>query len=243
MNHKQPLSDELLNAFVDNELDQEDTVYVQGLIENDADIRRRVDELRSIKNLLNASYPVASGSTGDRSNDAALGFGKFIQYGIAACLLIGVGVLVGLSLDSITPLGQPQGYQTTAIGLSQKPETVKVLFHLNRDDAAGFQQILNQVESLLAEYQNKPDQLHIEIVANGTGLNLYRADNVRFAAKIQKFRKAYNNVAFLGCQNTYLRLSRETGKEIILLPEINMVALGISHVLRRQRSGWAYIQA
>ena len=87
--------------------------------------------------------------------------------------------------------------------LDKNPQTVNVLFHINRDDIGAFQQVLNQVESLLAEYQNNPEKLHIEIVANGTGLNLYRADKAEFAARIHRFRELYENVVFIGCENTY----------------------------------------
>jgi len=239
MNNHEPLSDEILNAFVDQELDQKDMLEVQRAIEENIDVRRRVDELRSVKSLLKASYPPSV----SRDRKLPSRIWKTLRYGLAASLLVGLGVLIGTSLDSFNGPGQSQTYDSAAVQQDQKPETIKVLFHINRNDAAGFQQVLNQVESLLAEYQDNPDRLRIEIVANGTGLNLYRADNPRFAEKIRKLRDSNKNVAFLGCQTTLKRLSREYGQTLTLLPGVKMVDLGISHVLKRQRSGWAYVQA
>jgi intracellular sulfur oxidation DsrE/DsrF family protein len=239
MSDKEQPSDEMLNAFVDHELDHEDMLDVQRLIDADTDVRRRVDELRSVKNLLKASYPPLT----NRDSKMPADTWKLFRYGVAACLLLVVGGIIGIGLDSINAPGQSQKYDSAIAQIDQKPETVNVLFHINRNDVAGFQQVLNQVESLLAEYAGNLDNLHVEIVANGTGLNLYRADNARFADKIQKLRDMYKNVAFLGCENTYHRLSREYGQELTLMPEIVMVRLGISHVLQRQRAGWAYIPA
>jgi len=239
MSDKQQPSDEMLNAFVDHELDREDRLDVQRLIENDADVARRVEELRTVKNLLKASYPPAT----DRDSKMPAETWKLFRYGVAACLLLVVGGFIGIGLDSINVPGQSQTYDSAVVQIDQKSETVNVLFHINRNDVAGFQQVLNQVESLLTEYAGNLDKLHVEIVANGTGLNLYRADNARFADKIQKLRDTYKNVVFLGCQSTYVRLSREYGQELTLMPGIVMVRLGISHVLQRQRAGWAYIPA
>jgi intracellular sulfur oxidation DsrE/DsrF family protein len=212
---------------------------VQRRINNDADVRRRVEELLSLKNLLQASYPVSTEMNGPEPVE----IWKFLRYGLAAGVLLVVGGFIGMSLNSINAPLQSQNAETAIARLEQKPETVKVLFHINRDDIAAFQQVLSQVESLIAEYRHSPDKLQVEIVANGTGLHLYRADNAELVAKIQKFRDSYQNVAFLGCENTYHRLSLEYGRELVLMPGITMVRLGISHVLQRQRSGWAYIQA
>lgn len=236
MSDNEQISDEILNAFVDRELDREDILEVQRLILKDADVRRRVDELRSLKSLLKASYPPVA----DENHSWTFKFDRVLRYGLAACVLLVVGALIGGSFQSIN---QPAQNDASAARFDQKPENTKVLFHINRDDPGGFQQVLNQVQSLLEEYQGRLDQLHIEIVANGAGLNLYRAENARFADSIKKLRESYNNVAFIGCQNTYDRLSREYGETFFLMPEINMVKLGISHVLQRQRAGWAYIQA
>jgi intracellular sulfur oxidation DsrE/DsrF family protein len=239
MSNKEQPSDEILNAFVDDELDHEDMLDVQRLIESDADVRRRIDELRSVKSLLKASYPPVT----DRDSKMPAETWKLIRYGVAACLLLVVGGIIGTSLSMFNAPGQSQKYDSAKVQIDQKPETVNVLFHINRNDGAGFQQVLNQVESLLTEYAGNLDKLRVEIVANGTGLNLYRADNARFADKIQKLQGRYKNVVFLGCQSAYVRLSREYGQELTLMPEIVMVRLGISHVLQRQRTGWAYIPA
>jgi intracellular sulfur oxidation DsrE/DsrF family protein len=239
MSDKDQISDEILNAFVDQELGDEDMRDVLRLMESNADVRRRVDELNSIKRLLKASFPPLTG----RDSKAASDIWKLLRYGIAACLLLLVGGLIGSGLNSFNQSGASLNYKSDTVRLDQKTGTVNVLFHINRNDGSGFQQVLNQVESLIAEYQSNPDKLHIEIVANGTGLNLYRADNARFSDKIQKMRDSYKNVVFLGCENTFHRLSLEYGQDLVLMPEITMVRLGIGHVLQRQRSGWAYIQA
>lgn len=239
MNDKELTSDEALNAFLDNELDQADRQTLRQLIEADADLRLRVEQLQSIKSLLQSAYP--QGQSIDQPASSMTW--SLPGYAAAAIILIMLGVLLGANLDGLfaperVPIGGLPGSAN-----AQQAGQFNVLFHASRNDATSFRQMLNQAEALLNDPRIDSENLRIEIVANGDGLNLFRQDNAAFAAEIRRLLSSHDNINFLGCSNSLKRLSVMQNQVFVLMPEIGMLSLGVMHVLQRQRSGWAYIQA
>lgn len=239
MNNREMVPDETLNAFIDNELDQADRQELLALIEHDADVRLRVEQLSSIKNLLQSAFPQTPAK--DRPDTAVQW--TMPRYAVAASILVLLGVLLGVNLDGWVAPDPALSNGLPVSTSAQQTGQFNVLFHANRNDVASFLQVLNQAEALLNDARIDPENLHIEIVANGDGLNLFRMDNAVFAAEIKRLLSSHKNISFLGCSNSLRRLSENNNQPLILLPEIHMVSLGIMHVLQRQRSGWAYIQA
>ena len=238
MNDKELTSDEALNALLDNELDQADQRTLCKLIEGDADLRRRVEQLRSIKSLLQSAYP--QGPTIDAPASTVIW--SLPRYAVAAIILIMLGVLLGANLDGLIAPERVSNGGLPASANAQQVGQFNVLFHASRNDAAGFRQLLNQAEALLNDPRIDSGNLRIEIVANGDGLNLLRQDNVAFAGEIRRLLSSHGNINFLGCSNSLQRLSEKHNLVFVLMPEIGMVNLGVMHVLQRQRSGWTYIQ-
>ncbi len=121
-------------------------------------------------------------------------------------------------------------------------DVVKVLIHVSSARAARSTETLDEIESLVRHYRSERQNARVEVVMNGEGLNLVRADVTHFAERIRRMQQEYDNLTFAACQNTIVRLKREQGVIAQLLPGVTVIDSGVAQIMRRQQQGWAYIQ-
>jgi len=245
VNPRETFSDEFLNAYVDGELDSAEKTRLLEALCHDEQLNMRVCELQKIRELLQHAYthpPASPGSqtrNGDHSN-------HWFGVGIAASIMLVVGGLLGWGLH---------GYQSPHNGLLDIAQTIqvnpltvnndntwRVVLHVTTADPYRLKTVLDEVEDLLGSHLPHQNTIKVEILANGRGLDLLRADTSPFAARIQALQARYNNLAFKACQKAINRLQREQRIEVKLLPAAQVVPTAIGEVIHRQQQGWAYIQ-
>jgi uncharacterized protein len=127
-------------------------------------------------------------------------------------------------------------------GNAREAKQARVLVHITNDDTTRLNQALDDIESLLTYYRNAHQNARIEVVLNGRGLGLVRADTSKFAMRISRLQGEYKNLTFAACQNTIDRLKREQGVVVRLLPGVTVIDSGMAEIMRRQDQGWAYLQ-
>jgi len=120
--------------------------------------------------------------------------------------------------------------------------TAKVLIHVSQADAARSPETLDEIENLVRFYREQHQSARVEVVINAGGLDLVRADTTRFAERIRRMQRDYDNLTFAACQNTIDRLKREHGITARLLPGVTVIDSGVAQIMRRQQQGWAYIR-
>lgn len=247
MNDTNHISDELLNAFIDDQLDTKDKEQIFAQIAKDPALNKRVCELRSCRELVRLAYqntppaPIRSKTLSTPRNK----WGSWIT-GIAATVLVAVGVLIGAQLNSIqtsgvVPMAINDGASTTRVVLASNA-TTKVLFHLSSRDPEVMRTALDELESVLDYYERTGEKAKIEMITNGGGIDLLRVDTSLFADRVLAMQKRYTNLTFVTCQNTIDRLKREHGITAKLLPGTVVIDSGVAQIMRRQQEGWAYIQ-
>lgn len=121
--------------------------------------------------------------------------------------------------------------------------TMKVLIHVSQANAAHSPETLDEIENLVRYYNEQHQSARVEVVINAGGLDLVRADITRFAERIRRMQRDYDNLTFAACQNTIDRLKREQGITARLLPGVTVIDSGVAQIMRRQQQGWAYIRA
>jgi intracellular sulfur oxidation DsrE/DsrF family protein len=250
MNNKTPISDELINAFVDNQLSLEEREQLYTELARDQDLSHQVCELRSVSDLTRLAYqqiPMApSGYTynGDQSSHGARRHANWFS-GLAAGLILCVGVLIGWQLKNLPAVNAVQSATAPAGAVrhvAAKDDVTKVLFHLNSPKADVAREALDEVENLLQLYARQGQKARIEFITNGGGINLLRADASPFPKRILAMQKRYPNLVFVTCKNSIDRLKEERGITAKLLPGIVVIDSGVAQIMRRQQEGWAYIQ-
>lgn len=262
----QKFSDEFLNAFVDDQLaaDEKGRAYIQ--ISQDENLNRQVCELRKMHELVQLAYrdlPMPAERQIERKR-RRIG----TRTGVAATLVLGLALGTQIEMPNSTPtpmatksapatstmkhVAAPTPVSVSSTALTAKPLSNdrtaygtlanKVLIHIADDDTIQIGQALDEIESLLKYYRASGQNARLEVVINGKGLELVRADTSIFAERIHKLQREFDNLTFAACQNSIDRLKREQGILVRLLPGVVVIDSGMAELMRRQNQGWTYIQ-
>ena len=78
--------------------------------------------------------------------------------------------------------------------------------------------------------------MKIEIVAYGPVLNMLKAESKVAARRAEALD---NEVALLACENT---MTNTKVTKADMYGGISFVMAGVTHIMKRQREGWAYIR-
>lgn len=237
MNRDKSISDELLSAFVDNQLSLEDKEELYATINRDNELNRQVCEIRKVRDLMQTAYRDVPEAPSHENSDSGSSGGNYWRN-IAASVVMAMGVVIGWQLNHS---GNDSPAQRMAANDAASTQT-KILFHLNSNRADSITEALSELENTLQYYERTGQKARIEFVTNGSGLSLLRKDITRHADKIQALQHKYKNLVFVACQNTIDRLKKEHGVTAKLLPGVVVIDSGVAQIMRRQQQGWAYIQ-
>jgi len=118
----------------------------------------------------------------------------------------------------------------------QKKPTAKqrVLFQVSDNDPAKWSLALNNAKNVQADLGK--DNVQIEIVAYGPGLAMLKADSKvgdRLAGALD------DSVGLIACENT-MQNTKVTRDQ--MYDGIKYVQAGVTHIMKRQQEGWAYIR-
>ena len=238
MNRRTTCSDEELHRFVDGELSDGERTFVSDLLEQNPQLADRVMRYRMTDDLLRQAFnavdaPIRPAPRQHRGRVLA-------RAAAAAALFVPLGFLAGwlarpaldghghqALLSGGTSLGAPAGV------------SVNALFHIDADDPAAMEEVLDRVESLLAN--DDGPNARIEVVANAGGLNLLRADNSAYAERLRAMLARYPNLTIVACANTIKRFA-ERGTKVRLIGDVRTDETAVDHIVQRLQQGWTYIK-
>ena len=110
----------------------------------------------------------------------------------------------------------------------------RVIFQVSDNDPGKWQLALNNAKNVQADLGK--DNVEIEIVAYGPGLNMLKAES-KVAAGLAGALD--NNVGLIACENT-MHNTKVTRDD--MYHGIAYVQAGVTHIMKRQREGWSYIR-
>ena len=143
MSREKIISDELINAFVDNQLSLEDKEQLYSQISSDQELNRQVCEIRKIRDMLQLAYrdvpqpPVTGKTESARRN----------WRNVAAGFVLALGIVIGWQINVANHSGK-----MLMSGAPAANNQIKVLFHLNSDDPQRVKEALVDVEGLMKFY-------------------------------------------------------------------------------------------
>jgi len=246
MSEPDKYSDEFLSAFVDGQLAAEEKERVYLELSRDEALGRRVCELRGMRELVRAAYENPPLPSRLRRAPA---IGRRAA-GAAAALVLALSLALGWLLQTPAVSQQPPDQTAPAVGsAADAPPAagvtgapVRVVIHVSDSGRAHVAQALDEIEGLLKFYRAHHQNARVEVVINGDGLGMVRADAAPFPERIRRLQREYGNLVFAACQNTIDRLRRDRGIAARLLPGVVVIDSGVAQITRRQHQGWAYIQ-
>ena len=237
MSHDQKLSEEYLNAFIDNELTATERARTMEQISNDPQLKKQVCELHMLKEMVRSSY---RHTHGDNSVDAVQPAWPYVRHIVAACCLMIVGVLVGwLGHSRIADNHISEVKMVSLDNVAVRSDHVVV--HVDTASPQVFQQALDQAEQLLGEARNVGRPIQVHLAANSRGIDLFRTATSPYAGRIMDMQQRYPNLTLIGCAQTLHRL-QERDQDTTLLPHVAVVTSVLDAVVTNLKDGWIYMK-
>ncbi len=235
------VSEEELNAFVDNQLDAEDRRRVRRAIRRHPELAQEVCDLDQMKDWVQQAYaapPMAPDRRAARSRPAGW------RRALAASVLVGAGAMIGWFASSGLPV-PPSGAgsiaeATAALNDQTAKKATRIILHVGSSDRQTFDHALDTAESLLASADNNPD-FHLQVLANSGGVDLVRSRVTPYAGRIETMLRNHPNLEVTVCGHSLARLKRR-GQDVTVLPNVEVVDTAVGEVVRRLQHGWSYIR-
>ncbi len=145
-------------------------------------------------------------------------------------------------------LGSVVGAIAVIVLVAQAPEANaqtkihRVAIHVDQSDPKVMNMALNNAANVTRYYTGKGEEVEIEIVAYGPGLNMLRSDKSPVKARILSFGENFDNITFAACGNTMAKMAKKEKKAIPLLANVKQVTSGVVRLIELQEMGWAYVR-
>jgi len=234
-----PITDETLNAFVDQQLTPSEMGEVFEAIKQGAELAKRSCEIRQLKSMVKHAY---DGIEPARPAQWGGGRSRGLQA-LAASLLLGLGGLIGWSMNSpdILPAALTQSEGFMQASLNNEAKNNRIILHLDSDKPERMAAVLDYADQILDNARKEGVKAELEIVANSYGLNLLRAGYTPHLARINALAGKHANLSFIACGQTIARFKRE-GQEVVLIDQAKMAPSAIGEVVSKLKEGWTYIR-
>ena len=237
-------SDEIINAFVDGELDGVEKENIKNAIQSDADLMRRVHATCELKKNIKQSYAnidINQFAPQVIKKPASSGW----QYSIAAALMLCMGVVLGwfgnsyyASENMMVDAEELKGVKLAPVNL-QQPN--KIMLHLASSEQGKLKEVMDQVNHIIKEYQMSKQAFEIEVIANSDGLELVRQDISPYREEVANIIARYSNVSFIACSNALEKL-RVQGIEPKLIAQTKTGVTAVEQIVKRLQEGWVYVK-
>jgi len=243
------VSEEKLNAYLDDELDFDEKRRVYDLVRESPALSQEAQELRQLHSLLQHAYRNPPSPPQSRINPLRRRRHYYLQ-GLAASLMLGLGALIGWfshqqvgsellyaqGEDTANPLSQAVIMEGRNIAVASN-----VILHLNSADPVKFKAALDRSEEMLQSHRREGREFRLEIIANSGGVELLRRDKSPFPQRVEALMAEYDNVSFMACANA-LRQLEEQGVKVDLIKGIQTNDTAIDKIIYRLEQGWSYLR-
>jgi intracellular sulfur oxidation DsrE/DsrF family protein len=162
------------------------------------------------------------------------------RFQLMLTLAIAAATFSGAASMAATPA--PPAKKTTATPAMAKPH--RVLIQVDQNDPAVMNLALNNATNIIDYYRAKNEEVDIDLVAYGPGLNMFRTDTspVKDRVKTLKDYAFPSKIQFSACGNTKEGMEKKEGHPVSLVPESVIVPAGVVHLMELQEKGWSYIR-
>jgi len=236
------ISEEFLNAFVDDQLDGTEKSQTFDAIEHDDVLKQRVCELRGLKEQMRHAYEHPPGIGKPEGGQRHLRASRL--QALAACLLLCIGGASGWFAHTWTEMGTSIEYTRLFQSLQRNTadaEPHKFIVHVGSSNPVRLKTALDETENLLESSRQSSRKLQIEIIANGGGLDLLRTDASPYAQRVSLMQEKYPNLDLIACGQTIKKLEAK-GVHVQLLPHTGVASSALDQIALRLKQDWSYIK-
>ena len=148
---------------------------------------------------------------------------RFVQKMMAACAILIATLTSGFAVDA---------------------KTHRVTIQVDQNDPAVMNLALNNVTNIMDAYKAKGEDVQIELVAYGPGLNMFRDDTSPVKDRLKQIAALSfpSRIKFSACNITKEGMEKREGHPITIVAEASLVPSGAIRLLELQESGWSYLK-
>jgi uncharacterized protein len=117
-----------------------------------------------------------------------------------------------------------------------------LILQVNTNDPAAMNLALNNATNVTQYYKDVGENVKVEVIAFGPGLNMLREDTSPVKARIETMALSAPEVSFKACGNTQENMRRAENKDIPLIPQAEVVKSGVVRVMELEERGWTYVK-
>lgn len=130
-----------------------------------------------------------------------------------------------------------------AMATTGHAETHYLAIHVNENDPGVMNLALNNAQNVASYYSAKGDEVMIEVVTYGPGLNMLIDGKSPVADRIETMAlELQGQISFAACGNTHRKMSEAAGADIALIAEAAMVPSGVIRLMELQEDGYSYLK-
>jgi intracellular sulfur oxidation DsrE/DsrF family protein len=121
-------------------------------------------------------------------------------------------------------------------------KTHYVAIHVDENDPAVMNMALNNAQNVNAYYASQGDEVVIEMVTYGPGLNMLVAGKSPVEQRVAAMSLEMDNISFAACGNTHQKMVEKAGMDVPLMSEAVVVPSGVVRLIELQEQGYAYVR-
>lgn len=127
---------------------------------------------------------------------------------------------------------------------ADKGKEHRIVFQVDQNDPAVMNLVLNNVQNTLDFYHEKGEEVRVEVVAYGPGLNMLRQDKSPVIDRLKRMKDGSfpSSLQFSACHNTMMGMEKHEGHSIPIVAEATVVPSGVVRLNQLQEEGWSYIR-
>ncbi len=121
-----------------------------------------------------------------------------------------------------------------------------IVIQVDQNDPAVMNLALNNAQNVVQYYRDKNEDVAVEIVAYGPGLNMLRADTSPLKDRIAHIASSEatfpSKIVFSACNNTLQGMEKREGHKITIIPQAGIVPSGVVRIMQLEEQGWSYVR-
>ena len=133
-------------------------------------------------------------------------------------------------------------FASAGVAADGKPHHIAI--QIDQNDPQVMNMVLNNATNVIEYYRGKNEDVDVDIVAYGPGLNMLRADTSPVQDRIKRLKDMVfpGKIQFSACNNSKQGMEKTEGHAISILPDATIVPSGVVHLMELEEQGWSYVR-
>ncbi len=129
-------------------------------------------------------------------------------------------------------------------GLAGDTKPHRLVIQVDQNDPAVMNLALNNATNVIEYYRAKGEDVDVDVVTYGPGLNMLRADTspVQYRIKSLKDYAFPSKIQFSACNVTKEGMEKKEGHPVAVMSEAVVVPSGVVRLMELQEKGWSYLR-